>query len=195
MKGLLIKDMWMTKRTLMLYALLIIVLAVANESAVMFAMFYSLMLPVNLLALDERSRFDRLVPMLPLSNLQCVLDKYLISYASIAILSVLAGIITAVRAGTPALSPVLMLGAGITLMAHAVSIPLLIRFGVERGRMIYLIVLIAEAALLGAGIAFLEENMRGTIVLLSGMVLAAGMVLSLLSIPVAMKMFEKQTLA
>ena len=37
--------------------------------------------------------------------------------------------------------------------------------------------------------------MRGTIVLLSGMVLAAGMVLSLLSIPVAMKMFEKQTLA
>ena len=61
--------------------------------------------------------------------------------------------------------------------------------------MIYLIVLIAEAALLGAGIAFLEENMRGTIVLLSGMVLAAGMALSLLSIPVAMKMFEKQTLA
>ena len=33
------------------------------------------MLPINIIALDERSHFDRLLPMLPLTSTQCVLDN------------------------------------------------------------------------------------------------------------------------
>ena len=97
MKGLLIKNALMMKRTLFLYAILIVVLSFGNDSGLLFALFYSLMLPINIIALDERSHFDRLLPMLPLTSTQCVLDKYLFTYAGLVVMTVIACAIASVR--------------------------------------------------------------------------------------------------
>ena len=197
MKGLLIKNALMMKRTLFLYAVLIVVLSFGNDSGLMFALFYSLMLPINIIALDERSHFDRLLPMLPLTSTQCVLDKYLFTYAGLVVMTAIACAIASVRAGLMAVLPLCLLGMGITLMAHALSIPLLIRFGVERGRLLYLLLFLGQAALLAAAVAAVGNVFDlGEIGLMKAgaCLLLLGAALNAVSIRVAVKMYEKKAL-
>ena len=198
MKGLLIKNALMMKRTLFLYALLIVVLSFGNDSGLLFALFYSLMLPINVIALDERSHFDRLLPMLPLNSTRCVLDKYLFTYAGLAAMTAVACAIASIREGISAVLPLCLLGMGITLMAHALSIPLLIRFGVERGRLLYLLLFVGQAALLAAAVAMVGDvfDLSKIGMMTIGLVLLLlGATLNGLSIRVAVKMYERKTLA
>lgn len=195
MKGLLIKDALMIRRTLTLYIAMVVILSLGNENAMMFALFYSLMLPVNLIALDERCRFDRLAPMLPLTSRACVLDKYLFSYASIALMTLVGVAVSCVKLGGLAMPPVLVTGVAITLLSHAISIPLLIRFGVERGRMLYMALVLVQAVLLGAVIGLFGEGVVTNSLAIGGVALALGVAANVVSVPVAVKMFEARTLA
>ena len=77
-------------RTLLLYLVLIVFFALSNGGAgAAFAMFYSIAMPVNMIAVDERSRFDRLMPMLPVRQIDCVLDKYIGAWGCLAVAVVL----------------------------------------------------------------------------------------------------------
>ena len=151
MKGILIKDMMTLKRTMLLYLVLIVFFAVSNGgSGAAFAMFYSIAMPVNMIAVDERSRFDRLMPMLPVRRIDCVLDKYIGAWGCLAVAAVLGVISESVRAGALTLSPVILPAVAVCLISQAITLPLLFKFGVDQGRMIYMIAIIVMAGLLGA---------------------------------------------
>ena len=109
MKGILLKDMMTLKRTMLLYLVLIVFFAVSNGgSGAAFAMFYSIAMPVNMIAVDERSRFDRLMPMLPVRRIDCVLDKYIGAWGCLALAAVLGIVGESVKAGALVLSPVIL---------------------------------------------------------------------------------------
>ena len=151
MKGILLKDMMTLKRTMLLYLVLIVFFAVSNGgSGAAFAMFYSIAMPVNMIAVDERSRFDRLMPMLPVRRVYCVLDKYIGAWGCLALAAVLGIVSESVRAGALVLSPVFLPAVAVCLISQAITLPLLFRFGVDQGRMIYMIAIIVMAGLLGA---------------------------------------------
>ena len=151
MKGILLKDMMTLKRTMLLYLVLIVFFAVSNGgSGAAFAMFYSIAMPVNMIAVDERSRFDRLMPMLPVRQIACVLDKYIGAWGCLALAAVLGIISESVRAGALVLSPVILPAVALCLISQAITLPLLFKFGVDQGRMIYMIAIIVMAGLLGA---------------------------------------------
>ena len=151
MKGILLKDMMTLKRTMLLYLVLIVFFAVSNGgSGAAFAMFYSIAMPVNMIAVDERSRFDRLMPMLPIRQISCVLDKYIGAWGCLALAAMLGIISESVRAGALMLSPVILPAVAVCLISQAITLPLLFIFGVDQGRMIYMIAIIVMAGLLGA---------------------------------------------
>lgn len=184
MKGILLKDMMTLKRTMLLYLVLIVFFAVSNGgSGAAFAMFYSIAMPVNMIAVDERSRFDRLMPMLPVRRIDCVLDKYIGAWGCLALAAVLGIVGESVKAGALVLSPVILPAVAVCLISQAITLPLLFKFGVDQGRMIYMIAIIVMAGLLGAlgslidGQFFVPAQWLTAMALLAGVALNAGSIL------------------
>lgn len=184
MKGILLKDMMTLKRTMLLYLVLIVFFAVSNGgSGAAFAMFYSIAMPVNMIAVDERSRFDRLMPMLPVRRIDCVLDKYIGAWGCLALAAVLGIVGESVKAGALVLSPVILPAVAVCLVSQAITLPLLFKFGVDQGRMIYMIAIIVMAGLLGAlgslidGQFFVPAQWLTAMALLAGVALNAGSIL------------------
>ena len=99
MKGLMMKDVFTAKKILLVYFLMIVLFSFGGTQTMLFALIYALMLPVNMCSYDERSRFDRMMPALPLTGLQCVLDKYIITYICEAVMMALSVGTTSARCG------------------------------------------------------------------------------------------------
>ena len=191
MKGLLLKDLYMSRKTIWLYLLMMLIFAAANgTSGVIFALFYAIMIPVNLIAFDERDRFDNLLPMLPVSGIQTVLDKYIVSWCMI-LLSLVFYAVRCLFPGAEFDAPSIMIGMGICLISQAISLPLIFHFGVERGRMIYLITIMVQAALLGAlGSVWGDVLVLVAPVFVSISALIIGVVLSIGSVFVSGRVYE-----
>ena len=190
MKGLLLKDLYMSRKTFWVYLLMMVVFAVVQSTTgVVFALFYAIMIPVNLIALDERDHFDSLLPMLPVGGVATVLDKYVISWCMMGI-GVVFYFVRCLFPDAQFEPGMLLVGIGICMVSQAISLPLIYKFGVERGRMIYLVAIIAQASLLGA-LGSIWENYLAQIapMLTAVLMLAAGAALSAGSVVVSSRVY------
>ena len=151
MKGLLLKDFYMAAkycRTYLLIGIVFIAVSFAGTSGEnMFFVFYPCllcgMIPVNLLAYDERSRWLEYSGTLPYTKAQIVSGKYLVGIIVQGAMLLAVGIAQAVRmnlAGTFQLGEFALFMAVIFAMAtvtSSISLPFMFRWGVERGRIAY----------------------------------------------------------
>ena len=151
MKGLLLKDFYMTAKYCRSYLLIGIVFIAVSfagpESQNMFFVFYPCllcgMIPVNLLAYDERSRWLEYSGTLPYTKAQLVSAKYLVGVIAQGIMLLAVGIAQAVRmqlAGSFRLGEYGMIMAAIFALAtitSSISLPFMFRWGVEKGRIAY----------------------------------------------------------
>ena len=138
MKGLLYKDYLVLRKQLWSMLLLVAVFCfIPNDTSFfnlgLFFVVYTSLLPVSLLAFDERAHWDKLAPMLPVTRREIVQSKYLMGL----FLALGAGILYfagrslhGTAAAGQALSAVAM-----ALIFQAVLYPLLFRYGVEKGRL------------------------------------------------------------
>lgn len=152
MKGLLLKDWYMMVKYCKAWMLILAVMMGASafsEKPMLFLM-YPVMLAgltaVTLIAYDERSGWTTLSRAMPYSKAQLVSVKYIVTLLLLAMAAVLAVVVQLVRAGTGAgnagsMGGILgmLLSAG--LVTPAVLLPLVFRFGVEKARILYGIVL------------------------------------------------------
>lgn len=190
MKGLLYKD-WITLlRQMKLYLLLIAAFAlVPGRWFSSLAIVYAAMLPFSAIAYDERSKWNRLAVMMPYTDGQLVLCKYLLGWLGLlcAVLLTSVGQIavclargaSAELAGFP--QSMLMI-AIVSLILQALALPLMFRFGAERGRMLFLLLMVAGAAsawqIANAMIGDLSEGAARWIILSAALLAAAGSALS-----------------
>ena len=151
MKGLLLKDFYMTAKYCRSYLLIGIVFIAVSfagpEGQNMFFVFYPCllcgMIPVNLLAYDERSRWLEYSGTLPYTKAQLVSAKYLVGVIAQGIMLLAVGIAQAVRmqlAGSFWLGEYGMIMAAIFAMAtitSSISLPFMFRWWVEKGRIAY----------------------------------------------------------
>ena len=149
MKGLLTKDMCVFARKMKTYFLLMIVFAaVPNGSMVGFAVMYSGMLPITAVAYDEQSKWDELAAMMPYSVFQLVFSKYALGYllalfaaaGSFVIHSIVGYFAHTLTATFPAELTVYIC---ISFIITALDMPIILRFGTEKGRLVFLFVTIA----------------------------------------------------
>ena len=155
MKGLLLKDFYMARKYCRAYLFLSVLFiglsAMGEAKSGLFYVFYPCllagMIPTNLLAYDERSRWDAYSGALPYSKAQLVSAKYLIGLIAQVLALVLIGVAQAVkmyRTGTFVWNEYLTLLLVLLLfscVATAVCLPFMFIFGVEKGRIAYYVVL------------------------------------------------------
>ncbi len=153
MKGLLLKDWYMTKKYCKYYLFVgigFIILSLMSKGNMFFVFYPCLlcgMIPVNLLGYDERSRWTEYVGTLPYTKTQIVSTKYLIGlFAQTAFLTVTC-IVQAVKMGIEGefvLTEFLVLMMLLLIMAtvsSSLTLPFIFKLGVEKGRAAYYVMI------------------------------------------------------
>lgn len=192
MKGLLLKDLYSLRRTGRMYLAFTLLFAfLADGNQLFLAFIYALMLPINLMALDERSRFERLVPMLPLRGTACVLDKYIIGYAVLVVTVLISAAAHSIWGAGIQLETYTMM-MGVCLLTQGIILMCICRFGVERGRMAYMIAYIAGIALLGAISHLMETKLLLNASVIGWIVLAAAAASNIATIPLAAHFYRRR---
>ena len=200
MKALIIKDTYVIWRQMKYFLILILIFsALPSGFNNAFAVIYTSMLPYTALAYDERSKWDQLVAMMPYSTRDAVLSKYVFGWLCIGGAAVLSGLLQMAlslvvdRVFLPGVMVLSVLGAVCIL---AISLPLMFRMGVEKGRLAMFLVIFLVCGAAGA-IAHIAESVgSGTVFAFQGPVLGvtllAALVLTAVSVPLSMRFYTKR---
>lgn len=159
MKGLLIKDLYMMTKYLKMFILIdaaFIAVAFFSPDNVMFLLFPVLtsgVLPVTLQSLDERCKWTEYSGTLPYSKTQIVSEKYIVGLLLPLATSLLIFVIMVIKmsvSGTVQLGEAALMVCFmfmISLALPALCLPFCFKFGVEKGRIAYYVVIAAFMAL------------------------------------------------
>lgn len=173
MSGLLLKDLYSLKKQARLYLIfsgIYLLLDYQTDTTGLFStlvVVISVMLPITTMAYDERSGWDRFALSTPISRTKLVLSKYIlglvISLGAICLV-VLANLFLQKGADTfsftNVMSLALLYGAAI-LIYQTLTYPILFKFGVEKGRILIIVITIVPALLISMWPGFFEalENL------------------------------------
>ena len=199
MKALILKDTYVIFRQ-MKYFLVMILLFSALPSGFnnAFAVIYTSMLPYTALAYDERSKWDQMAAMMPYSTRDVVLGKYVFGWLCIGAAAVLSGLFQAVlslvtdREVLPGTLVLSVLGA---LCILAITLPVMFRFGVEKGRLAMFLIIFLVCGTAGA-IASITVSGDGGAFAFQGPILVvmsiAALVLTAVSVPLSIRFYTKR---
>ena len=202
MKALLWKDICLLRRQLRLFIFAMLVFAaIPNSYIQLFAVAYASMLPYNTIALDEQSHWDQLAAMMPYSARDVVLSKYLFGWIAVAasaaatfVLQTILSVIWLSDVEGPSI-PVILLSVCVAVCILDITLPMMFRFGVEKGRLAMFLIIFLVCASAG-GIATIEQSsLDGGFYLSLSLVPAAiaAVVLTVVSIPLAIRFYGRRS--
>ena len=155
MSALILKDYYVIFRQMRIFLLLVLVFScIPGAFYSTFAVVYASMLPYTALAYDERSHWDQMAAMMPYSDRDLVLSKYvfgwLFTVAAAAATFVLQTVLAAVWPGAEGPSvPVILLSVCVAVCILDITLPMMFRFGVEKARLAMFLIIFLVCA--GAG--------------------------------------------
>ena len=217
MKGLFLTDWYVGSRYCRLYLGVIVLMSVISLVGVgLWYLFYPLlfagMIPVYILSVEEKWKWDAFAAVLPWSRRDLVTVKYIDSLITvggtalfITLLWLGKFILGGGGAGVGPLLRTMLLVAGVGLLFPIVLLPLMLRFGVEKGRYIMMvgvalamIVVVLVASGLGSAPEGAENLYALSIAVRAGWrvpgFIAGVLVLFVLSWLLAVKLYEKREL-
>ena len=163
-----------------------------------FVVYPGLMLPVSLMAYDERAHWDSFAAMLPYPPRALVRSRYAAGW----LLTLLAGVLYLVGAliqdqGAPLGTALGTLGwvLAVVLLCQAILFPFFFRVGTEQGRL-YMILLSVLLLLGGVGLTSLLNvavPAVSTLLMLAPVGLGVALAACLASVPVAVGQYAKRT--
>ncbi|MGN0485097.1 MAG: ABC-2 transporter permease [Lachnospiraceae bacterium] len=195
MKGLLKKDLLVLMKQLLIYMILIPFFSLSGNAFSVLAIILGAVLPMTAVAYDDQSKWNELAVMLPYSKMDLVFSKYLVGYVCMAGAGVLVlvGRMFLYMLGKGNMDDVwTVLWGGLVcgLLFLAINNPILFKFGAEKGRYVYLLVIF----LIGASGPFLKglhikvsPDMRLPKVIILGLVVVLNMISVLISIRIKEK--------
>ncbi len=201
MKALLKKDIFVLLRQMKMFLLMIAIFAaIPQGNMTVFAIVYCGMLPYTAMAYDERSKWDDLAAMMPYSASDMVMSKYVLGWLAVGCATILSalsnfllGLFITTDFSPSSLLPYMCMG----FLMMAITMPLMFRFGVEKGRTFFILLMVI-VAVGGAGLVagLVDSSESGEIpktmlafVQLGIPVLSAA--LTAISIPLSMAMYKK----
>lgn len=170
MKGLLLKDFYMMMKYCRSYLFVAVICMAASFSEQSLFAYYPCvlcgMIPCSLLAYDERSRWLQYSGTLPYTKGQIVSGKYLIGLMAQAVMLILTGIVQAVVMklhddfSLGEFGSVIMMILLMSMLPSAISLPLIFKWGVEKGRVAYYVMIGATCAMCVMGSSLLDSGVR-----------------------------------
>ncbi len=201
MKALLYKDacvLWKQMKFMLVIIAVFCLLPNSFGLNAFFVVYAGLMLPVSLMAYDERAHWDSFAAMLPYPPRALVLSRYAAGW----LLTLLAGVLYLVGAliqdqGAPLGTALGTLGwvLAVVLLCQAILFPFFFRVGTEQGRL-YMILLFVLLLLGGIGLTSLLNvavPAVSTLLMLAPVGLGVALVACLASVPVAVGQYAKRT--
>ena len=200
MKGLIKKEflmLWRASRAFGLICVVFIAMSAISQDNIIFLfmpIMISGLLPSTLLSYDERCKWQEFSGALPVSRAQLVSAKYLLGLGCMTAILVLTLIVHLIVRRFPPQTLLSMLGAiyGLSLFISAVSLPMMFKFGVEKGRLWYYatLVLVGGASGASAGVAtdFFNEGLPSYVWL----IFVFGVVIYALSWLLAIRFYQKR---
>ena len=201
MKALLLKDFLTLSRYLRMALLFVVIFAcIPGGSMAAYALVFAAMIPITALAYDEQSKWPRLAAMMPYSPRQLVMSKYVLGYIMLGgaiLLSVVSTVVTTLVRGDvldPASLSMLLILACAASLILAVIMPLIMYFGVEKGR---LVMLVGVAAIVGVTFALgdidvLMAAMDASLVTVTAVFLVVCVAVNALSIPLSVRIYNRK---
>ncbi len=201
MKALVKKDIYVLLRQMKMFLLMIAIFAaIPQGNMTVFAIVYCGMLPYTAMAYDERSKWDDLAAMMPYTTSDVVMSKYVLGWLAVGCATVLSalsnfllGLFITTDFSISALLPYMCMG----FLMMAITMPLMFRFGVEKGRTLFILLMVI-LAVGGAGLVakLVDSGESGAI---PKQVLAFAQLgipllsaaLTAVSIPLSMAMYKK----
>ena len=195
MSALLLKDFYVLWKQLKAFLVIILVFsAIPGGYNTVFAVAYAAMLPYSCIAYDERSKWDQLAAMMPYSTRQLVLSRYVLGWiaavAACGFSLVLQAIFSAFL-GSSVFPAALLVSFFACLSIMAITLPLIFRFGVERGRllMFFLIFLVCGSA---GALGGITESYSGALPSAVWLIVPAALVLTAVSIPLSIRCYTRR---
>jgi len=194
MKALILKDVYVLWKQMRLYVLILSVLAlVGGAFNSLFVVVWCSMLPYTAVAYDERSRWGQLAAMMPYTRRDIVLSKYVLGWICMAAAMALNAVI---QQAAPLLGresadmTLLLVSLFAGMIVLDVTMPMVFHFGVERGRMVFML-LIFGVAIAGGVLAEAVEIPEFSLPLLVVMPFAAALATAV-SVPLSMKLYRTE---
>ncbi len=200
MKGLMKKEflmLWRASRAFALICVVFIAMSAVSQDNIIFLfmpIMISGLLPSTLLSYDERCKWQEFSGALPVSRAQLVSAKYLLGVGCMTAILVLTLIVhLIVRRFPPQMLSTMLCGiCGLSLFISAVSLPMMFKFGVEKGRLWYYatLVLVGGASGASAGVAtdFFNEGLPSYV----WIIFVFGVVIYALSWLLAIRFYQKR---
>jgi len=149
MKGLILKDFMNLKRqykVLLLMSVFFIVMSLTGDNSAMFSGVISIllvMLTITTTSYDEQSKWDRYALTMPVSRSDLVIGKYIMGLI-LSIAAFIVNVVFQIVTGSGTIQYVLtvsaaLFGAGLFLLC--IILPIMFRFGVEKGRLLMMLIL------------------------------------------------------
>lgn len=169
MKGLIIKDLFTVANFRKQYGIILLFMAVwsfFSKSFSFLAMYTILlggMMVLSIMSMDETVHFNRYALTMPISVRTLIKEKYVMTCICIAAGSLLALVIEGIAMLTPwneGMEECIVLAATSTffLLAYTVTLPFIFKFGVEKARYIYMVVMLIMAAVIVGGIYLIKDT-------------------------------------
>ncbi|MDO4477622.1 MAG: ABC-2 transporter permease [Lachnospiraceae bacterium] len=194
MKALMIKDTYSIWKQMKLMVLMVVIFSVVPTPFLnIFAVTYASMIPYTAAALDEQSRWPAMAAMMPYRPMDMVLSKYALGWIFIGgamMISLVAGAVRALVMQTVFTYSVICIGAMAALVVMSITMPLIFKFGVEKGRLvvIFLIALICGSAAAVSKVDIQNMPVNG-LFLIVGVVVTV--VISGVSVFIACRIYER----
>ena len=196
MKALLLKDYCVLWKQLRFFLLFILIFsALPGGFNGVFAVTYAALLPYSCIAYDERSKWDQLAAMMPYTARDLVLSRYVLGWiaaaGACALSLVLQGVFSTLL-DTGFYPVTLVLAFFACLATLAITLPLIFRFGVERGRLLMFLIIFWVCGSAGAlgGIADATSGLPPAAVWL---LLPVSLVLTVLSVPLSIRWYARRS--
>ena len=194
MEALLLKDLcvlWKQMRMMLLILAFLSVVGGAFNSV--FVVVWCALLPYTAIAYDERSHWDQFAAMMPYRRKDIVLSKYVLGWLCMAasavvcfVMQTLIGLYSSHVTSIPTLLVSLCLG----VICMDVTMPMIFRFGVERGRMVFMLVIFGTAIVAGIAMDVVVTLPNLSIPFFWGILIAAAAVLTVVSVSLSMKLYK-----
>ena len=204
MKALLMKDFYTLWRQLRVYLLVMLVISVFNGAyGNIFITIWAALLPYTAMAYDERSKWDQMAAMMPYSTRDIVVSKYVMGWLCTAAAALFAMVLQLLETvlGSPlaAFAPVdNLMGCCASLCVLAITLPLMFRFGVEKGRLMMFLIIFLVCGSAGAlssiavSVDHTAGGLSGPFAALMAVLPIAAAALTAVSVPLSMKFYARR---
>ncbi len=164
MTALIIKDFLVIKKQYLKFFILAIAFLVfnTNDFTTTFLYIAGSLLPISAIAYDQQTNWDDYCMALPLSVKQIVLSKYILGILATGIMFVFVSVLTYfsnlifAKSSSVFFTLTPFVGMILSLMVISFYLPFIIKFGVEKAR----VIIILLGALMGSGIAIIAYSNR-----------------------------------